>query len=235
VHTERMKTHSMLWAMLVVAGLGCGPQRNTLGLTWRLEGRTCDLHPEITSVQVTLVKDSIPTVLSFPCSGTFADRTPGTVLTDLPDGVETVIVEASSVRGVRYAETFKVDLFVGRSNLDLNLPRHGAPDHVVSIGWAVPADSSGHVMTCAEAGIDRVEVRVDSNPRNPWEGAQTFPCEAGTGGRTVRVGVMDGLNHDISLTAISEKGSPPYWFYGELPLEPGVQQFTWNKNEAPAP
>jgi hypothetical protein len=181
-----------------------GPYSGNVQFTWTFAGLTCSNVPQVASVVINIPGEVLQDNGVYPC---MTNNYPGIVLHDFYPGNYSFTIQAvDAYRTVLYAASgsFRVnrDVLV---TVDLS-PTSAAPSYAY-LTWSFPANSVSPNPSCDQAGVDAVDVAIDSGQ------PQRYACSDGqTQPGVLSVPVSAGT-HTISLAASSAAVGHSYPYY----------------------
>jgi hypothetical protein len=201
-----MNTKTLALFLLVTSLSGCVVNRNgsysgNVQFTWTLGGLTCSNVPQVTSIAINIPGEVLQNNGVFPC---LTNNYPGIVLHDFLPGTYSFTIQALNASGtVLYAAAgnFTVN---GDVLVSVDLSPTSAATASAYLTWSFPPNSQSSNPTCAQAGVDVMDVTID-------QVTQRYNCSDGQVQPGVVVGPLNPGTHSIALAASSQSVGYPYY------------------------
>jgi hypothetical protein len=198
------KTVALFLSIATLSGcvINNGPYNGNVQFTWSFPGGlTCTSLPQISSIAVTIPGEALENNGVYPC---MTNGYPGIVLHDFVPGTYGFTIQALDSFGTALysaSGSFNID---GDVVVSVNLLPTSSLSYAY-LFWSFPANSTSLNPTCAQAGVDVVDVIIDQSP------ALRYACSDGQQqGGVLSPGVSVG-SHQITLLASDQSLGYPYY------------------------
>lgn len=213
--TKRLLLLSLAAAVL---GTGCiittsGKSSGDISFTWSFGGASCNQVPQVASVRVTIPGETLQNAGVFPC---LVSGAPGVTLHDFAGGSYAFTVDGLDVGGrVLFTKSGTV-VVNGNVTVNVSLDAAAGAPSSASMTWTFPPNSVSANPTCAQAGVDYVDVSFDG------AAPVRYPCADGQTAAGAQSPSLTPGAHSVGLTAVTASSYPLYSRQGTLTVQAGV-------------
>lgn len=175
---------------------------------WSFAGFTCQQTPDVHSVRVIIEGERLENGGIYPC---LVSGYPGVVLHDFRPGRYPFALQGLGGSNEVLFER------AGHFTIDGDVEVTVSLDSVASyafLTWRMPPSGDFANPSCAQAGVDYVDVWIDGQDEG------RYFCTQGTSGNGVPTRYLGIGQHTITLLAVDSYGYPLYRFDGPLYIQP---------------